>query len=46
MSTLQISMPSGGSGRLRTSTGPEAMSKILFSPSMKKWWWSEVLVSK
>ena len=45
-STLAISMPSGGSGRLTTCTGPVAMSNTLFSPSMKKWWWSDVLVSK
>ena len=36
ISTLAISMPSGGSGRLITLTGPGAMSKTLFSPSMKK----------
>ena len=33
MSTLAISMPSGGSGRLITLTGASAMSNTLFSPS-------------
>src|SRR5690606_161694 len=31
-STLAISIPAGGSGRLTTSTGPESMSKMRFSP--------------
>src|SRR5262245_16548725 len=36
MSTLTIFIPSGGSGMSVTRTGPATMSKILFSPSMKK----------
>ena len=37
ISTLTISNPSGGAGRLVTRTGASGMSNTLFSPSMKKW---------
>src|SRR5580700_806879 len=45
-STRLISVPAGGIGRLVTVRSSPGMSCSLPVTSQKKWWWSEVLVSK
>ena len=45
-STRLISVPAGGIGRLVTLKSSPGMSCSLPVTSQKKWWWSEVLVSK
>src|ERR1700736_769783 len=45
-STRLISVPAGGMGRLVTVSSSPGMSCSLPVTSQKKWWWSEVLVSK